>query len=145
MKTNITRRVSLGVSLLALCGFAAAASLNGAEPVYNPSTEVHMAGVITAVRQAPAAPMAGVHLTVQTKTNGTADVYLGPTDFLQIFKTNFVVGAPVQITGSRVPSGSGEVVLAREISEGATTITLREFTGAPVWQNWGVVASGTGY
>jgi hypothetical protein len=137
MKSS-TARTTLGVSLLALCGMAFAAS-NSAAPVYNPSTEVRMSAVITGVRQIPDGPMAGVHLTVQAKT-GTADVYLGPAEFLKIFKTNFPSGAPIQIIGSRVATASGEVILAREVTEGATSITLREFTGAPVWEHWGVVA-----
>jgi hypothetical protein len=132
-------RIGLGVSLWALGGLVAAASLSP-EPVYNPSAEVRMSAVITGVRQVPAgSPMAGVHLTVQAKT-GTADVYLGPADFIKIFKTNFPAGAPVEIIGSRVTAAGGEVILAREVTEGPTSITLREFTGAPVWEHWGVVA-----
>jgi hypothetical protein len=137
MKSSIAR-TTLGVSLLALCGMAFAAS-NTAGPVYNPSTEVRMSGLITGVRQVPDGPMPGVHLTVQSKT-ATADVYLGPAEFLKIFKVNFPSGAPIQLIGSRIPTASGEVVLAREFTEGATTITLREFTGTPVWEHWGVVA-----
>jgi hypothetical protein len=137
MKSS-TARTTLGVSLLALCGMAFAAS-NSAGPVYNPSTEIHIAAVITGVRQVPDGPMPGVHLTVQSKT-GTADVYLGPAEFLKIFKTNFPSGAPIQIVGSRVATASGEAILAREVTVAATTITLREFTGAPVWEHWGVVA-----
>jgi len=125
----------LGVSLLALCGVAFGAS--NPEPIYNPSTEARISAVITGVRQVPDGPLAGVHLTVQSKT-GTVDVYLGPTDFIRFFKTDFPAGAPVQVIGSRVPGGSGEVVLAREVTEGATTLTLREFTGVPIWRHWGV-------
>jgi hypothetical protein len=132
-------RITLGVSLLALCGLAAAASITP-EPVYNPSAEIRMSAVITGVHQVPAgSPMAGVHLTVQAKT-GTADVYLGPAEFIKIFKTSFPAGAPIQIVGSRVAGAGGEVILAREVSEGATSITLRELTGVPVWEHWGVVA-----
>jgi len=99
-----------------------------------------MSAVITGVRQVPAgSPLAGVHLTVQVKT-GVADVYLGPADFIKIFKTNFPAGAPIQIIGARVASAGGEVILAREVTEGPTSITLRELTGVPVWEHWGVVA-----
>ena len=138
---SLNARSVFGVSLLALSGVVFAASM--VEPIYNPSTEARVSAVITGVRQVPAGqPMAGTHLTVQAKSGGAADVYLGPTDFIRFFKTDFPTGAPVQVIGSRVSSGSSETILAREITEGATTLTLREFTGAPVWQNWGVAASG---
>lgn len=142
MKPSNTRSVSvLGVSLLALGGLVTAASISP-EPIYNPSTETRISAVVTGVRHVADGPLAGVHLTVQSKA-GAADVYLAPADFLRIFKTDFPLGAPVQVIGSRVPSGGGEVVLAREVTEGLTTITLREFTGAPVWEHWGVVADST--
>lgn len=147
MKSSSARSVPhsvLGVSLLALCGMAFAASgfaASNQEPVYNPSTEVRISAVITGVRQVPDGPLAGVHLSVQPKSGGSTDVYLGPADFIRFFKTDFPTGAAVQVIGSRVTSGSGEVVLAREITEGATTLTLREFTGVPVWQHWGVETS----
>jgi len=145
MKPHNARGVSklgvsvLAVSLLTLCGIAAAAG-NSTEPVYNPSTEVRLSAVITGVRQvSEGSPMAGVHLTVQSKT-GTADVYLAPSDFLKLLKTNFKVGAQVQVIGSQVQGAASEVILAREVTEGDISITLREFTGVPVWQHWGVVA-----
>src|SRR5262249_38837765 len=107
----------------------------------NPTTEVRVMAVITGVRQVPEnGPMAGVHLTVQLKT-GTADVYLGPSDFLKMLKTNFKVGAPVQVVGFRLQSGAAEMILAREVTDGDITLTLREVSGAPVWEHWGVVAS----
>jgi hypothetical protein len=135
MKPRKTR-IALGVSVLALSGLAASLT---PEPVYNPSAEVRMSAVITAVRQVPqGSPLAGTHLTVQTKT-ATADVYLGPTNFIKFFKTEFPVGAAIQIVGAR--ADAGDVILAREVTEGATSIMLRDFTGAPVWQHWGVAAA----
>jgi hypothetical protein len=80
--------------------------------------------------------MAGVHLTVQPKNSAATDVYLGPTAFIKIFKTNFPTGAPVQVIGAK----AGDVILAREVTEGATSITLRDADGSPVWENWGVSA-----
>jgi hypothetical protein len=59
---------------------------------------------------------------------------------MKIFKTNFKVGAGIQVIGSHVQGGATETILAREVTEGDTTLTLREFAGAPVWEHWGVAA-----
>src|SRR5579872_1994089 len=108
------------------------------EPVYNPATMVDVEGTITAVRQVPAgSPLEGVHLTLKAKTS-TVDVYLAPADFLRIFKTNFPVGYDVRVVGSKVNFGNADVILTNEVDLGTTSITLRDGSGAPVWQNWGV-------
>jgi hypothetical protein len=107
------------------------------EPVYNPATMVDVEGTITAVRQVPAgSPLEGVHLTLKAKTS-TVDVYLAPADFLRIFKTNFPVGYDVRVVGSKVNFGNADVILTNEVDLGPTSITLRDGSGAPVWQNWG--------
>jgi hypothetical protein len=108
------------------------------EPAYNPATMVDMQGAITAVRQVPAgSPLEGVHLTVKSKTS-TVDVYLAPADFLRIFKTNFPVGYDIRVLGSKVSFGNTDVILANEVNIGITSIILRDGSGAPVWENWGV-------
>lgn len=107
-----------------------------AAPVYNPSAEVRFSAVITGVRQVTEGPLTGTHVTAQSKA-GVADVYLGPSDFLKIFKTNFPVGAGIQVIGARATVGDGQTIMAREVTEGDTTLTLRDFGGAPVWEHWG--------
>jgi len=108
------------------------------EPAYNPATMVELQGTITAVRQVPAGgPLGGVHLTVKSKA-AVVDVYLGPADFVKIFKTNFPVGSDVRVLGSKVSFGSADVILTNEVNIGITSIILRDGSGAPVWQNWGV-------
>jgi hypothetical protein len=115
-----------------------------AAPAYNASLESHFTGVITGVRGVADGPFAGVHLTVQNKSkNETADVFLAPSAFLKIFRTNFPVGAAIQVTGSPVKMGEAQTVLAREVTEGDTSITLRDFGGEPVWEHWGAPAAST--
>jgi hypothetical protein len=134
---------ALSVSAFALAMFAPmfASSLSGSkasEPAFNPATMVELQGTITAVRQVPAgSPLEGLHLTVKSKTS-TVDVYLAPNDFLKIFKTNFPVGANVRVVGSKVSFANADVILSNEVDIGITEIILRDGSGAPVWQNWGV-------
>ncbi len=134
---------ALSVSAFALAMLANMSASNSAgsktnEPAYNPATMVEMQGTITAVRQVPAGgALEGVHLTLKSKTS-TVDVYLAPADFLKIFKTNFAVGYDVRVLGSKVSFGNTDVILANEVNIGVTSIILRDGSGAPVWQNWGV-------
>jgi len=131
----------IATALPMLAADPVASKANG--PMYNPSAEVRFSAVITGARQVPEGnPLPGVHLTAQSKT-GVTDLYLGPSDFLKIFKTNFPIGAPIQVIGSRVKMGDSETILAREVTEGDTTLTLRDFGGAPVWEHWGVAADHT--
>jgi hypothetical protein len=40
--------------------------------------------------------------------------------------------------GSRVKSGTSDILLAREVSDGAETLELRDLYGREAWKNWGV-------
>lgn len=133
---------TLGVCVFVLGATVLAASTEpvkaSSEPVYNPATVVDVDGTIAAVKQVPAgSALEGVHLTVKTKA-GSLDVYLGPADFLRIFRTNFPVGAEVEVVGSKAKFQGSDVILTRDVAIGQATITLRDPNGAPEWKNWGV-------
>lgn len=129
---SIQRTLAIGVFAFASSAFAAS------DPAYNAASAVDIDGTIAAVRTAPAgSALEGTHLTVKTKS-AIYDVYLGPTEFLRIFKTSFPVGSEVEVAGSKVKFGNNDVILTREIAVGAATITLRDAQGAPDWTNWGV-------
>jgi len=129
---SIQRTLAVSVFVLAATAFAAN------DPAYNASSVVDIDGVIAAVRNAPAgSPLEGTHLTVKTKA-AMIDVYLGPAEFLRIFKTNFPVGNEVEVIGSKVKFDNNDVILTKEVSVGSATITLRDAHGAPDWKNWGV-------
>jgi hypothetical protein len=126
--------VVLSVSALALAAMANAAS----GPAYNPATTMTLSGTVTSARMIPAGqPLEGLHLTLKTRTN-IVEVYVAPRNFMNLLKTNFAAGDQLDVIGSKVKSGSADVVLAREVSDGTETIELRDLYGAPVWENWGV-------
>jgi hypothetical protein len=126
----------LSVSALALAVTAGQAFANN-DPVYNPATEVNVHGTVTGVRQVPSGnPLAGVHLTVQTKT-GAVDVYLAPGDFLKLLKTGFKTGEQIDVLGSKVKLENADVILTRQVDDGYAMITLRDASGVADWQNWG--------
>jgi hypothetical protein len=136
---SFQRTLAISVCVLGATAFAENNQpVKSAGPAYSAATVVDVDGTIAAVRTAPAgSALEGTHLMVKTKT-GMMDVYLGPTEFLRIFKTNFPVGNEVEAIGSKVKFENSDVILTREVSVGAATITLRDTHGAPDWQNWGV-------
>jgi hypothetical protein len=141
--------MKLRVSAPAICALlfgSLAISANGAtngpgnEPSYNPATTVAASGIVTAVREVPAGqPLEGVHLTIKNKTT-TMEIYVAPLSFLKFLRANFVVGNDLDVVGSKVRTGAMEVILAKEINDGKSTIELRNGYGAEAWKNWGVEA-----
>ena len=101
---------------------------------YNPATAVEVRGVVTDVRVVPAgSPLAGVHVTLKTKTENV-EVFLAPREFLVLLKSTVAVGDDLRIFGSRVNG----IILTREFFKKGESIVLREKDGEPVWENWGV-------
>ena len=141
---SMTKAISVSALALALAALPMLGSNapKTNEPAFNPATMMEVAGPIAAVKQVPnGSPLAGTHIVVAAKT-GNIDVYLAPSEFLRIFKTNFPVGAYVNVIGSKVNFQGSAVVLANQVGIGTTDITLRDGSGAPVWENFGVEIGG---
>ncbi|MEQ1883966.1 MAG: hypothetical protein ABL967_02825 [Bryobacteraceae bacterium] len=126
------------VSALAILTLTlSAATLAATEPAYNPSTVTSVSGVIAAISDISSGQgMDGMHVTLRTKT-GTVEVYLAPRDFLNFLRVNIAVGDELDVIGSQVSSGAGSTILARVVSDGRTSIELRDALGAEVWKHWG--------
>jgi hypothetical protein len=132
---SFTRSVSaLAFATITLGSLAQAAN----DVSYNPATSVSVSGVITSVREVPAGqPLEGLHVTLKNKAE-SCDVYVGPKEFLKFLKTSFSTGEVIDVAGSRVKNGAADVILAREVSDGVATLTLRDVYGHEAWKNWGV-------
>jgi hypothetical protein len=102
-------------------------------PKYDVASEVKVKGVIEDIREVPGA-FEGTQLVVKTDT-GTVLVHVAPGDFLKEIDTAFNKGEQVQVTGAKAPDGTSDV-LAREITVGTNTTTLRDDKGIPVWAGW---------
>jgi hypothetical protein len=74
-------------------------------------------------------------LVVKTDT-GQVLVHVAPADFLKEMDTSFKKGDEVQITGAKAPNATETEILAREITVGTNTTTLRDDKGIPVWAGW---------
>lgn len=112
----------------------------GASPMYNPQTEASFTGIVKAVNRVPAsgpycwsaADVYGAHLTFETAAE-TIDVHLGPVAMLEKKNVTIACGDTLTILGSRITLGGTPVLLAREITRGDETWTLRDPAGFPLW------------
>lgn len=64
---------------------------------------------------------------------GITVVHLGPAEFLA--RQQFIpkTGDTLEITGGRVNTRKGEVILATTVTSGGRTFQLRDANGVPVW------------
>ena len=114
------------VLFLAVCN-GLAQKVKDTGPKYDTTNEIKIKGVVEEVREVPG-NFEGTHLVVKTETT-TVLVHVAPA---------FAKGDQVQVTGSKSQSTSGAVeeILAREITVGTNTVTLRDDKGVPVWVGW---------
>jgi hypothetical protein len=76
--------------------------------------------------------MAGLHLVLNTSA-GAIDVHVGPTWYVSSRNFTFAKGDTVTLVGSKITMSGREVLIAREITKGQQTLTLRTANGIPVW------------
>jgi hypothetical protein len=55
---------------------------------------------------------------------------------LKEIEVSFSKGDQVNVVGAQAPNSTGEEILAREITVGSNTFTLRDDKGVPVWSGW---------
>ncbi len=105
---------------------------------YDPQKVVTVQGQIekleTITRQGRQATNGRKTQIAHLKTDqGTVVVHLGPAEFLaqQQFRPN--TGDVLEVTGGKVNTRKGEVILANTVKSGGRTFQLRDAQGIPVW------------
>jgi len=113
------------LAALSACAFAQA-------PKYDPSTETKLKGAVDQLKLIP--PTGGKPVAYLTmKEKDSADVFLCPKSFLEQMGVDFKAGDEVEIVGSKVKKDGADLILAREITKGGDTLTLRFKDGKPAW------------
>lgn len=104
----------------------------GFAPVYDAAHETRLMGTIEeVVTQHVAGSPAGMHLLVASP-QGVVDAHVGP--FLsREWKDALHTGTPVQIVGSMIQLHETDYFLARELSVGGRSITIRSTRGFLVY------------
>lgn len=123
----------LGI-LLTSAQFGLAQKAGNTGPKYDAASEVKIKGVIEDMHETPGA-FEGTHLVVKTDT-ATILVQVAPADFLKEIDTSFKKGDQIEVVGAKNMGTEGEEILAREITVGNNTVTLRDDGGVPVWSGW---------
>lgn len=132
MRTILIVKISLALALLASVAAWAQKPGPSSAPKYDTSQEVTLKGTIDEVKELPVGKENHVHLMLKTATE-TVEVRLCPTVFLKDFAVTFEKGQQLEVTGSRVKIDDQDVILAREVVSGNSTVVLRDKRGAPVW------------
>jgi hypothetical protein len=139
MMNTINKFSLLAVLVLVSASWAAAQGprrccMRGGMARYDTATEATYKGTVEEVTQysCPGMGGGGTHLTVKSEDR-TLDVHLGPANFVASQKISFAKGDQIAVTGSKVKLGDDEVIIAREVKKGDTTLTLRDAQGVPKW------------
>jgi hypothetical protein len=131
------------VAMIAMLGVAGSASAQpcdccsgagNAGQFYSSATETTVAGTVEEVRTVslPGGGRGGLHLSLNT-SSGPVEVHVGPTWYVSSRNITFAKGDAVTLIGSKMSMSGREVLVAREITKGQQTLTLRAANGAPVW------------
>jgi hypothetical protein len=100
-------------------------------PEYDPSAEVTIKGVVEDFHESKMrGDHPGLHIILKTETE-SVEVHACPLQFMTDLDFAVVKGDTLTVIGSR-PGGEG-IVVAREVTKGQMSLTLRDKTGAPVW------------
>jgi len=135
MSFRVTSKAPLVVcaaGFLLSAAWAQTASKTG--PKYDIKNEIKIKGVIDEVRQVPTS-FEGTQLVVKTESK-TFVVHAAPADFLKEMDATFTKGEQVEVVGCKAPDTTEDEILAREITVGQNTTTLRDDKGVPVWIGW---------
>jgi hypothetical protein len=133
MKAKCVLQIVVAVAVLFVCG-AVAQKASNTEPKYDKANQATVKGVIDDIHETPGA-FEGTHLVVKTDT-GTVLVQLAPAEFLKEIDASFKKGDQIEVVGAKNMGTEGEEILAREITIGNNTTTLRDDSGVPVWADW---------
>lgn len=123
------------VSILLSCVLMAPAFAErprGGAIQYDPAKEVTIKGTVQQVLRHSVDGHVQIHLMVQT-SGRTVEVHLGPPHILGWRGFRCRPGQPVEIIGAKAKDEPH--LLARRITCGTRTLTLRDERGVPVWKN----------
>jgi len=135
MSYTLWSRILLSIVVLSLAvSNGLAQKVRNTGPKYDVASQVKIKGVIEDIREIPG-NFEGTLLVVKTDT-GTVLVQLAPASFLKEIDASFTKGDQVEVVGAKAPNATEEEILAREITVGTNTVTLRDDKGIPVWAGW---------
>jgi hypothetical protein len=103
-------------------------------PKYDLTTETKLNGTVETISQ-DVRPGEGTHLMLKT-ASGPMLVHVAPELFLKDLEVGFNKGDQLEVIGSKLKIEGVDEVLAKQITRGDNTMTLRDKKGVPVWDGW---------
>jgi hypothetical protein len=108
-----------------------------APPKYDRATETTLKTTVGELRLVPpSGPKPIAYLVTKAgsdKDNDSVQIFLCPKSFLDEMGIAFKSDEAIQVIGSKVKQGAGDVILAREVVKGGETLTFRFPDGKPAW------------
>lgn len=133
MKHVIAWKVFLVIVLMMLIPLALAYGQKQSGPKYDAANEVVVSGTIDEIKTLGPEDSKDTHLMLKTD-KGMVEVCLCPAKFLTEMDMKFAKGDKIEVTGAKAKDKDDvEVILARSIVKGETTMVLRDKSGGPVW------------
>lgn len=135
---RVVAALTIGAALATAPALAQRATGGGmGMPRYDKATETTVTGVVEEVQSHQGRRGGtGVHLAFKTES-GVVDVHVGPVRWLADREFAFVAGDALEIVGSKMMLAGKEAILARQITKGRQTMTLRSENGIPRWSRRG--------
>ncbi len=129
----IRKIIVQGFILSLWVGCSAAMLAQSGSSLYNRASEKTISGIILHVVSMPGKGEAvGVHLDMKTP-DGIVNVHLAPAMFIGEKNFWFFADEPVEITGVRASHEGNTAIVARLVTKGGKTLTLRNENGTPEW------------
>ncbi len=120
------KRINLCILLSALFVLP----LFAAGPAYDAATETALSGDV--LYEADGGAGAGMFVVMKDGHN-EIQVYLAPRSFLEQEGLQIRLQQSIRIVGSRTIWNGAEVIVARQVTAGTKTVTLRNRAGDPRW------------
>ena len=127
-----TNLLKFAMQFAAMALFTASAFAQ-AVPKYDATTETTLKGTVEELKLVPPSggkPMA--YLTLKSGADSVA-IFLCPKSFLDDMGADFKAGEEIHVIGSKVKQDAADLILAREVTKGGDTLTLRFKDGKPAW------------
>jgi hypothetical protein len=130
---NASGPISSHLLNLAAVTFLTASAFAQAPPKYDPATEGTFKGIVQELKFVP--PSGGKPVAYLVMKSGTdaVQIFLCPKKFLDDMGIVFKADDEIEVVGSKIKQDGADLTLAREVTKGGDTLTLRFKDGKPAW------------
>lgn len=143
MRANLTLANTMLLAVF-LTPLALAQRTDPPGPSYDAGTEFAAKGTVRKVMEITSPRVAeGAHLIVQADGR-SYELLVGPSEYVWRNDFSFSSGDQVEFTGSRISIDGADIIVAREITKGGRTLTLRNARGVPLWPGTATWSGGYG-